>query len=333
MAKGFFGLIAAAALAMLPLKADAAQQAKGAASCNRQCLYGHLDKYLAALKSKDPKGLPWAANVRNTENNVLLEVGDGLWGSLHSVGSYDLRFADPATGNVAYFGTVDEGGTNSPFGLRLKIANGRIVEAETAVSRPQDAGVPFVTAKLFEKPKMNEVIPPAERMSREALIKVADGYFSTLQRNDGTLHTPFADDCNRTENGMQTTNNKAAIAQYPNMGMGCAEQFKLGIYRYDDDLRARRYTMVDVERGIVLATGFIDHSGRLGEYTLTNGRKEVSTYRRPHSFYLFEAFKVKNGKLEQIEAVFTTVPYRMPYPHAAQTVFKRSPAPPADVRK
>ena len=94
-----------------------------------------------------------------------------------------------------------------------------MAEADTTVSRPQDAGVPFVTAKLFDKPKMNEVIPPAQRMSREALIKVADGYFSTLQRNDGTLHTPFADDCNRTENGMLTTNNKAAADKYPNMAL------------------------------------------------------------------------------------------------------------------
>ena len=36
--------------------------------------------------------------------------------------------------------------------------------------------------------------------------------------------------------------------------------------------------------------------------------------RRPHSFYLFEAFKLKDGAIEQIEADFITVPYNMPSP-------------------
>jgi hypothetical protein len=327
--KGLLGLAAAAVVAVLPLQAEAGQ----AAACNRACLYGHLDKYLAALKAKDATKVAWAPNARTYENNVLLEAGDGMWGSLKAIGSYDLRFADPRTGNVAFFGTVTEGTTDSPFGVRLKIVNGKVAEADTTVSRPQDAGVPFVTAKLFDKPKMNEMLAPSQRRSRAEMIKIADGYFDTLQRNDGTLHTPFADDCNRTENGMQTTNNKAAAGQYPNMALGCAAAFRLGIYRYDDDLRDRRYPMVDEERGIVLANGFIDHSGRISDYFLSDGRKETSSYLRPHSFFLMEAFKIKDGKLEQIEAVFTTVPYRMPYPHAAQTAFKRSPVPPLDPRK
>ena len=50
----------------------------------------------------------WAPHVRNTENNVALMVGDGLWGTISALGSYDLRFADPVTGQVAYFGTVSE---------------------------------------------------------------------------------------------------------------------------------------------------------------------------------------------------------------------------------
>jgi hypothetical protein len=327
--KRFWGMAAAAVVAVLPLQGHAGQ----AAACNRACLYGHLDKYLAALKAKAPSRVAWAPGAKTYENNVLLNIGDGMWGSLKAIGSYDLRFADPATGNVAFFGTVTEGSTDSPFGVRLKIVNGRVAEADTVVSRPQDAGVPFVTAKLFNKPKMNEMLAPAQRRSRADMIKIADGYFNTLQRNDGTLHTAFADDCNRTENGMQTTNNKAAAGKYPNMVLGCAAAFKLGIYRYDDDLRDRRYPMVDEERGIVLANGFIDHSGRISDYVLANGKKETSSYQRPHSFFLMEAFKIKDGKIEQVEAVFTTVPYRMPYPHPAQVAFKQSPPPPLDPRK
>jgi hypothetical protein len=64
----------------------------------------------------------------------------------------------------------------------------------------------------------------------------------------------------------------------------------------------------------VLAAAFIDHEGRLGEYTLTNGTKRTSNYRRPHTYVLFEAFRIEAGKIQQVEAVFITVPYNMPSP-------------------
>jgi hypothetical protein len=73
--------------------------------------------------------------------------------------------------------------------------------------------------------------------------------------------------------------------------------------------------LVDVERGLVFAGAFIDHSGRLGKFTLTDGKVEESRYRRPHSYYLLELFKInKEGKIRQIEAVFMSVPYHMPSP-------------------
>jgi hypothetical protein len=96
--------------------------------------------------------------------------------------------------------------------------------------------------------------------------------------------------------------------------LGCEEQFRLGHYRYDDRLRARRFPLVDELRGIVLAHGFIDHSGKLGAYELTDGTRVTSPIRRPHSYCLAEAFKIRGGAIQQIEAVFHTVPYRMPSP-------------------
>jgi hypothetical protein len=142
------------------------------------------------------------------------------------------------------------------------------------------------------------------------MISIANGYFDTLQQNDGTLFTQFDEHCNRVENGVQTTNNPAAGKISFTMTLGCAEQFELGNFRYDDRLRARRYPLVDVERGLVLAGAFMDHAGRLGSYTLTDGRHVESRYRRPHSYYMLELFKINaGGKIQQIEAVFMSVPY------------------------
>ena len=145
------------------------------------------------------------------------------------------------------------------------------------------------------------------------MVAVANGYFDTLQLNDGKLFSEFDPACNRVENGLLTTNNPDKPLGETS-ALGCAEQFKLGVYRYDDRLRARRYPLVDEERGIVLAAGFIDHSGRLGEYRLTDGRPAVSVIRHPHSFYFIELFKIVNGRIRQVEATFITVPYNMPSP-------------------
>jgi hypothetical protein len=76
--------------------------------------------------------------------------------------------------------------------------------------------------------------------------------------------------------------------------------------------------LVDEERGLVLAYGFIDHCGRLDEYQLTDGRTVKSPIRYPHSFYLAELFKVDNGMICQIEANFITVPYHMKSPWDGQ---------------
>jgi len=103
---------------------------------DRAGLYELLDRYLRALGSRDPKAVRWADAPRTSENNVMLTVGDGLWGTIDALGEYRLRFADPATGHVGYFGTVHEPAEESAYSLRLKVNDaGRIAEAERVVVR------------------------------------------------------------------------------------------------------------------------------------------------------------------------------------------------------
>jgi len=282
-------------------------------SVTRADLYRALDAYVAALKARDPTRVKWAAHVRNTENNVALMVGDGLWATITALGPYDLRFADPLTGQVALFTTATESDETSAMALRLKIENGAVSEAETLVVRQSDSGIKFEGQKFENKPAMNEMLRSEQRLPRARMISLADGYFDTLQLNDGTLFTKFHPNCKRVENGVQTTNNPN-FAVVPVSRLGCEEQFRAGNYRYDTRLRARRFMLVDEERGVVLAAGFIDHAGGLDSYKLTDGTVVKSPVRRPHSFYLFEAFKLKDGAIEQIEADFITVPYNMPSP-------------------
>jgi hypothetical protein len=279
-------------------------------------LYAALDRYLEALTARDPARIEWASDALVTENNVALAPGDGLWGTITALGPYDLRFADADTNQVALFTTVTETHDTSGACIRLGLRGNAIAEAETIVVRQADEALVFPDPKFESKPVMEAIVPEPERASRERMIALADGYFATLELNDGTIRTKFHPGCNRIENGVQTTNNPDFFV--PVAHLSCEEQFAQGNYRYDDRLRGRRFPLVDEERGIVLAHGFIDHRGVLGEYELTDGTRVTSPIRRPHTFYLSEAFKIRQGAIEQIEANFIAVPYHMPSPWGAR---------------
>ena len=111
--------------------------------------------------------------------------------------------------------------------LRLRLAGGRIAEAETIVCRPHELGpFPQIDDARLPRPLLLADVPPAQRTPRERMIALADGYFDTLQLNDGQLFTHFTDDCDRIENGLQTTN--VAIEGYPIAALGTAAPVPAG---------------------------------------------------------------------------------------------------------
>ncbi|MCW2362254.1 MULTISPECIES: hypothetical protein [Sphingobium] len=284
---------------------------------SRAALYDALEAYLAALGRKDPGAVDWAPDPFITENNVRLQPDDGLWGTIERLGDYRLMFADEKTRQVGYFGTAVEPLDESAYTVRLGLDEaGRVAEAETIVVRQVDSSPVFENQRFGDKPILNAAVEAP--VSRAEMIALSDGYFETLQRNDGTIRTKFHPDCNRVENGVQTTNNSEFAKLVPVAGLPCEAQFRTGNYRYDDRLRGRRFPLVDEERGLVLAYGFIDHCGRLDHYTLTDGTQVRSHIRRPHSYYLAELFKIDHGMICQIEANFITVPYHMPSPWDAR---------------
>ena len=73
-----------------------------ATDCDRACLEGFVNQYLAALVASDPGNLPLAKNPRYTENGQELKLGDGMWGPTVTLGSYKLYFADPKAGQVGF---------------------------------------------------------------------------------------------------------------------------------------------------------------------------------------------------------------------------------------
>jgi hypothetical protein len=283
---------------------------------SRDDLYAVIDRHVAALAANDAGQVNWAGGARYSENGVSMPFGDGAWGTVTAVGDYRIDLADTKTGQVCRFGVFEESGDAALFALRLRVTDGKIAESELVAARPIDSGTPFLDADPAPRAELEGMLDPGERTPRARMIELADGYFSTMERNDGTIRTVFTPDCNRRENGTQSTNNPQPNLS-PVAGLGCEEQFALGYFRFDNWVRARRYPLVDEERGIVLAGGTIDHSGHLKRYTLTDGEEVDAFFRRPHSLSFLELFRIRNGAIQAIEAVFHFVPYRMPSPWAA----------------
>jgi hypothetical protein len=282
------------------------------ADCDRACLYDIAGRYVDALVNHDISRAPLARAMKFTENGVQMQLPDGLWNTISAVRGYDLKIADPRAGQVAVIDVVEEHGVPGIVALRFNVENREITEVESVLSRKIDTSPFPVTDGLTQPdPVWAEDVPANRRNQRERMISVADGYFDTLQLNDGTLFAQFTDDCNRVENGLLTTNNPN-IPNYDVAKMGCADQFRLGQYIYDDRLRDRRYPLVDEEKGIVLAAGFMDHTGKVYDFEWTDGTKQRSIFFYPHSFIYLELFKVENNAIRRVESVFASMPYNMP---------------------
>jgi hypothetical protein len=288
--------------------------------CARECLEGIARKYLDALLQRNPSVAPLADHVTFSENNVALLLGDGLWGTITGRGppATELLFADPLAGQVGFFGIVDEHGVPGYLAVRLKVEDRKITEIETLVNRipplpPGATPSPFATRtpkELQHFPVMTEAVPAGERVSRGRLIDIANGYFSTLQQNDGQLFTPFDDECSRMENGNVSAGDPNA--SYPAAKLSCAEQFKKGAYRFDSALRDRAFMLVDEERQLVLTRAFLDHNAVLTDFKLADGTPAVSSFKTPSTLCLLELFKIRGGKIYRVEVVYINVPYHMP---------------------
>ena len=317
-----FATLAATALAAT-FSAPLAAQAPGEASavidpaCDRACLLGVLRQHMDALRAKDATMLPVAEGLVITENNVRILLGQGLWRTVTAVDEVGLEAADPLTGNAAWFGSVRENGEPAIMAVRVHVNDaGQIDEIESVVHRKTALPAPFGdVTKMVHDPAFNEILPPGQRRSRERLLAAADTYFDTVERNDGQVFAHFTEDCARLENGISTTaptpgstgGNAASIAS------GCREQFELGIYRINKRIR-RDHFIVDEERGVVVSRGFFDHDNEVDKYLLTNGREMRTALKWPNSISLIEAFRIKEGAIQRIEAVFTYVPYFMHNP-------------------
>ena len=278
---------------------------RAATPCGKLCLERIGAAYRAAYLAHDAKRAPISARVRFTENNVEMSLPDGTWDTVTKEVGPALTLSDPVTGTVGIYTTILQNDTPGFLAIRLKVANGNIIEIEHVISTKRNLSSPPTPIGSIESfahdPDLARAVSPAERMSRADLIRIANGYFTTLENNNGEIRdTAFAPDATRFENGMK----------FPEVEKG----FRSGRYHFNERVRDRDFFLVDEVRGIVMARGFIDHKGRLDTYTLTDGTPQKSIFREPQSWGLLEMFKIKSGRITGIEATFVQTPYYMRSP-------------------
>jgi hypothetical protein len=290
-------------------------------SCDRHCLEGFADRYLASMLTHDPSKLPMAADVKYTENQDRVSIGGGIWRDAESLSHYKIYVADPERGQIGFVGAVRASTRWTMIALRLRIVAGRIVEVEAVLpGRVANAGAfgfGDAAARLTTpRGAFSQALEPSERRDRSVLIGAADLHYEGVERGNGDI-VPFSDNCIKIENGLQLIKNpnfnypamSPAGRKLPNFAaMGCRDQFNTHIWD-TDTITDRRYPIVDRERGLVMTFVMYNEYARarcsdVVDYGLVCPPMEVN----PLTLALAETFKIRSGEIHEVEAVFAVLP-------------------------
>jgi hypothetical protein len=312
-------MLPARLIALYLLLTSMAGTASGAQSCDKTCLARIAENYRAAWLRHDPKLAPISRRVRFVENNVEMPFPDGSWDTVTRELGEALVLSDPVTGQAGIYMAVMQGTDTQTFAsIRLAVRGGQITEIEHVLSTKRNLSsppTPIGDALTFKRdPDFAKEVPVAQRASRKDLVRHANGYFDTLQFNNGEIRgTRFAPGATRNENGLAFTEIEAG--------------FRSGRYRFNNRVRDRDCFLVDEVRSAVMCRGYIDHKGVLDEYKLTDGTAARSVFREPQTWSFFESFKVKDDHITAVEATFTGAPYYIRSP------FTKNPDPVYDAFK
>ena len=324
------------ALVVIACAVTTASRADAQGACDRACLVSTADAYIAALVAHDPSKAPMASNTKFTEQTKVLKVGEeGLWKSAISTSTtFKIPVPDPVSGQIGMIVMMKAAGNafppppprgnapardpNAPadiqLALRLKVVNRQITEAEHVIARI-DAPSQLATLKT-PRAAFAQTVPKVERNPRNILLLIGNSYYDALTQNDGEL-APFADDCGRRENGMHTAGvGRPADAPPPPAGFGdiptdCAGQLTSRAMSYINSIDLRRIWIADEERGLVFGLTMFRHP--MEQKTITILKPDGTTSERPMNFNPFDLeaahiFKIRGGKIHEIEAMGFTLP-------------------------
>jgi len=290
--------------------------------CDRQCLIDLSDRYVAALVAHNPKAVPLAPNLVTAENLKVIQPGEGLWQSLAAgPDKFVIHVPDPVSEEVGIL-AVAQGTDAKPvmFGIRLKVAGGRIVEAEHQIGNTPAASA--MANLQAPRPALTREVPYEYADSRGRLIWLGKSYYDAL--DDGnSRESSFADDCERHENGFQTARNPMTRPGTGNVndpsfaylgGLGCAAQMDTNMWEYISSINNRRVEIADPVTGLVWGMSHFQHDFTKQDFPLIGvpfTQVRHMNY-KPFDMPAIHIFKVWGGQIHEIEAVGWTAPYKIP---------------------
>jgi hypothetical protein len=269
------------------------------AHCDRQCLIDVMNQYVAALVAHDPSQVPLSPNVEFVENTVPMHPGEGLWKTATAPPTtFKIYVPDPVSEEVGFMGVMQQDDKPIQVALRLKIRHGQIVAAEHLFADIRPTGLKNLQPP---RPGLLATVPPSERVPRAEMLKIATSYYTALVTSKGSA-APFADDCERHENGNQTTGNPPspnAKPGHPSPGsLGCAAQLDTGVMSTIKRIEPRRVMIADPETGLVFGLSQFRHpmTGKLPP-------SPSGAPRKPFDNVAAHIFKISGGKIHEIEAL------------------------------
>ena len=156
------GMAAAAAVLVCGPPSLAADAAKPVSACDRACLIKITDKYLAAIVAHDPGKAPLAANLVFVENVTRMKPGEGVWKTATGgPTAFKIYVPDVALQQVGWLGVIEQDHKPMMLALRLKIENGKIVQAEHLLAAPFNGAKNPYIAKV--RPGLVSEVPADKR--------------------------------------------------------------------------------------------------------------------------------------------------------------------------
>jgi hypothetical protein len=292
----------------------------GTGDCDRACLQALAEQFIAALLAHDPGKVPLAKGVRYSENSVPLPIPDGFWKNATGVRPYRLYIADPEWGTIGFYARMVQNGDPVIVSTRLRVYNHQITEIETVLTterfRIPVAGPESAQQQDFlgdaPRPEYTQVVPPAQRRTREELMKIVNTYFTGIENNSGDKPPMFSSHCQRLEDGRPTSNVPVQPGhERGGLNMSCAEDIATGYHRNDNRIRSRRIMAVDLEHQVVMTSVYFDHENDapIRSYVLKNGKTVTVNDTGPTTLQAHETFSIDKEGVSQVEAVFTNVTY------------------------
>jgi hypothetical protein len=277
---------------------------------DRQAMVALMDEYLAALAKHDPFGLPLADNVKLVENTEVTPIGKGLWETATGGPTeFKIYVADTVSGQIGFIGVIEENQKPTIVGIRFKIVEDKITEIDHLVihsgNQPLNPNMSKVRPGLIEPLKLSERIP------RDQMLKIANSYYEAIVQDNGNV-APFADECQRRENGSITANDQTQTPEEAANDdfsvfrkMTCSDQLSTGVMSYITDINCRRLLAVDEQMGLLFAFSIFRHNGepKVMKIIGVPGITERVNKWGPFDLPAAHIFKIRNGKIYDIEAI------------------------------